>query len=259
MPREPRVLVVIPTYDEIESLSVIVGRLRAAVPDADLLIADDSSPDGTGDLADRLAAEDPHVFVVHRPAKGGLGPAYLAGFRRGITAGYDVLVEIDADGSHPPDRLPEMIDRLWADPSVALVIGSRWMTGGSVVNWPLRRELLSRAANIYARVALGTKVKDMTAGFRAFRTTAIEAMDLDSMRSKGYCFQIDLTVRVLDSGGGVVELPIEFREREAGTSKMSGAIVREAMGMVTLWGAQRRLRQLTGRDPAPRLDKTAAS
>jgi dolichol-phosphate mannosyltransferase len=259
MPSEPRVLVIIPTYDELESLPVIVRRLRAALPDADLMVEDDNSPDGTGALADTMAAADPHVMVDHRAGKGGLGPAYLAGFRYGLTQGYDVLVQIDADGSHPPERLPEMIQRLWADPSIAMVIGSRWTKGGSVVNWPKRREALSRTANFYANAALGVKVKDTTAGFRAFRASAIAAMDLDSMKAKGYCFEIDLTIRVRDAGGGVIEVPIEFREREVGTSKMSGAIVREAMRMVTVWGIRRRARQLTGRPPLYRPDGATAS
>lgn len=244
-----RILVIIPTYDEIGALPVIVGRLRNAVPEADILVMDDNSPDGTGELADRLAAADRHVQVRHRPGKGGLGPAYLDGFGIGISARYDVLVQIDADGSHPPEILPQMIERLWNDDSVDLVIGSRWVRGGSVVDWPLRREVLSRGANIYANLALGIHVKDATAGFRVYRTSALSSLDLSGVESKGYCFQIDMTIRVRDSGAKIVEVPIEFREREIGHSKMSGSIVSEAMRMVTVWGIGRRFRQLTGRPP----------
>lgn len=250
VPSQPRVLVIVPTYNEIESLPKIVSRVRAALPDADILIEDDNSPDGTGPLADRLHAADARVRVDHRPGKGGLGPAYVTGFTTGIEELYDVLVEIDADGSHPPERLPQMIQLLQSDPNVTMVIGSRWTKGGSVVNWPKRREALSRVANLYAKFALGLKVDDTTAGFRAIRTSAVAAMDLSSIKAKGYCFQIDLTMRVRDAGGEIVEIPIEFHEREAGTSKMSPEIVREAMMMVTVWGIRRRWRQATGRRPA---------
>lgn len=255
----PRVLVIVPTYNEVEALPLIVGRLRAAVPDADLLVMDDDSPDGTGALADGLAAADPHLRVQHRPGKLGLGPAYIDGFRIGIAQGYDVLVQIDADGSHPPERLPEMIERLWADDAVDLVIGSRWVRGGTVVNWPLRREVLSRGANVYANVMLGVRVQDATAGFRAYRASALAELGLDDVRSKGYTFQIDMTIRTRDSGAGIVEIPIEFREREVGVSKMSGAIVSEAMRMVTVEGLARRLRQLTGRPVSPRRSPSRAA
>ena len=250
MPTAPRILVIVPTYDEIGSLPVIIGRLRAALPAADILVMDDNSPDGTGELADRLAAADTHVQVRHRPGKGGLGPAYIDGFGIGISALYDVLVQIDADGSHPPEVLPEMVARLWNDETVDLVIGSRWVRGGSVVDWPLRREVLSRGANIYANLALGIRVKDATAGFRVYRASALSALDLSEVESKGYCFQIDMTIRIRDSGANIVEVPIEFRERQIGQSKMSGSIVAEAMRMVTVWGIGRRFRQLTGRRPA---------
>lgn len=247
MPSLPRVLVIVPTYDEIESLPTIVTRIRAAVPDADVMVMDDASPDGTGELADRMAAADPQLSVQHRPGKGGLGPAYVDGFSRGIAAGYDVLIQIDADGSHPPERLPEMIKTLWADAGIGLVIGSRWVAGGSVVDWPMRRELLSRAANVYANAALEIGIKDMTAGFRVYRASSVARLELSSLQSKGYCFQIDMTRRIRDSGVRIVELPIEFRDRAAGTSKMSGGIVVEAMKMVTLWGIRRRVRLLRRR------------
>lgn len=232
------ILVLLPTYDEIDNLEMIVGRIRAAVPEAHVLVMDDASPDGTGALADRLAAADSHVRVDHRTAKAGLGAAYVDGFRRGLAEGYDVLIEIDADGSHPPERLPEML-RTLAERDADLVIGSRWVPGGSVVNWPRRRQALSQAGNIYTRVALGIRVKDATAGFRAYARRAIAALDLDSIDSKGYLFQVDMTYRIARSGGVIVEVPIEFREREHGVSKMSGSIITEAMTHVTRWGLLR--------------------
>jgi dolichol-phosphate mannosyltransferase len=242
-PAAPRVLVLLPTYDEIDNLEPIVRRIRAALPDADVLVMDDGSPDGTGELADRIAAADPGVRVEHRTAKNGLGAAYVAGFRRGIAEGYDVLVEIDSDGSHPPEVLPRMIETLRAS-GAGLVIGSRWVEGGSVVNWPKRREALSRAGNVYTRLALGLDVHDATAGFRAYDRRVLERLDLDSVDSKGYCFQVDMTYRLARSGVRIVEVPIEFREREHGVSKMSGAIVGEAMLRVTQWG----FRRVFGRD-----------
>ena len=247
-------LVVLPTYDEVQNLPIILGKLFAAVPDVDVLVVDDGSPDGTGELAERLAADDARVHVLHRTGKLGLGSAYVAGFRWGLERGHDVLVEMDADGSHPPEVLPEMIARVRSDApgSPALAIGSRWVPGGSVVDWPLSRQVLSRGGNLYARLALGLDLKDVTAGFRAYRREALEAMDLSSIDSKGYCFQVDMTLRVLDGGGRVVEVPIRFREREHGESKMSRAIVLEAMARVTRWGLQRRLAALLGRRPGPR-------
>ncbi|MFT4123123.1 MAG: polyprenol monophosphomannose synthase [Microbacteriaceae bacterium] len=244
MTPSPRVLVLVPTYDERENLETIVSRVRTAVPEADVLVLDDASPDGTGALADRLASTDPRLRVEHRGAKAGLGAAYLDGFRRGIAEGYDVLVEIDADGSHPAEALPAMLAELERS-RAALVIGSRWVSGGSVSNWPWRRELLSRTANLYTRIALGIPVRDATAGLRAYRTEAIAAMDLDTVDSKGYCFQVDMTYRLARAGERIVELPIEFREREHGVSKMSGSVVIEAMLRVTRWGALR----LIGRAP----------
>ncbi|MDM4763653.1 polyprenol monophosphomannose synthase [Galbitalea sp. SE-J8] len=243
MPAAARVIVLLPTYDEIANLEWIAGRIRSALPDADLLILDDDSPDGTGELADRIAARDEHVRVVHRTVKAGLGAAYVDGFRRAIADGYDVIVEIDADGSHPPESLPAMIAEV--EGGAALAIGSRWVPGGSIVGWPKRRELLSRAGNLYTRIALGIRVQDATAGFRAYASRVIAAMDLDSIDSKGYCFQVDMTYRLARAGERIVEVPIEFREREHGVSKMSGAIVVEAMRRVTRWGLQR----LVGAEP----------
>jgi dolichol-phosphate mannosyltransferase len=238
-----RLLVIIPTYDEVENLPLIVGRLRAAVPQADILVADDNSPDGTGVLADELAAEDDQVHVLHRAGKQGLGAAYLEGFRWGQDRGYDVLVEMDADGSHPPEQLPDLLERIEA--GADLVIGSRWVKGGSVVNWPRSREILSRGGSLYARTALGIKVRDVTAGYRAFTSAALEKLDLSEVDSKGYCFQIDLAARAIRRGLRVDEVPITFVEREYGTSKMNQKIAVEALWRVARWGVQHRTAQVT--------------
>jgi dolichol-phosphate mannosyltransferase len=234
-----RVLVVVPTYDERLNLEPVVGRVRSAVPAADVLVVDDASPDGTGEIADRLAAEDDQVHVLHRVGKQGLGSAYLAGFGWGLQRGYDVLVEMDADGSHQPEQLPDLLAAL-ADAD--LVLGSRWVRGGSVVNWPRSRELLSRGGNTYVRLALGLGLRDATGGFRAFRRETLDKLDLDAVASQGYCFQVDLARRAVSQELRVVEVPIEFVEREHGVSKMSGAIVREALWRVTVWGLARPLR-----------------
>lgn len=238
----PRVLVIVPTFNERENLPVITAKIRAAAPEADILVADDNSPDGTGALADELAAADPRIRVLHRPGKQGLGAAYLAGFAWGMAEGYDILIEMDADGSHPADRLPALIAavRDGAD----LAIGSRWVRGGEVVNWPKSREVLSRGGNLYTRLVLGIPIHDATAGFRAFRRTTLEKIDLAGVTSQGYCFQVDLGWRVVRAGLKVVEIPIVFAERELGTSKMSGAIVREALWRVTVWAAEYRTQQL---------------
>jgi dolichol-phosphate mannosyltransferase len=233
------VLVVVPTYDERLNIEGVVGRVRAAVPNADLLVVDDASPDGTGEIADRLAAGDAQVHVLHRVGKQGLGSAYLAGFGWGLERGYDVLVEMDADGSHQPEQLPDLLAAL---EDADLVLGSRWVPGGSVVNWPRSRELLSRGGNTYVRVALGLGLRDATGGFRAFRRETLDKLDLDAVASQGYCFQVDLARRAVAQGLRVAEVPIEFVEREHGVSKMSGAIVREALWRVTVWGLARPLR-----------------
>ena len=239
------VVVIIPTYNELETLPEAVKSVRTAVPEANILIVDDNSPDGTGVKADALASVDPFVHVMHRTEKSGLGDAYLAGFAWALEHGFYIIVEMDADGSHPADRLGALIGAVSA-PTVpgahypGLAIGSRWVKGGSVLNWPARRLFLSRGANAYARIALGINVKDSTAGFRAFRAEVLRGIHLDEVSSHGYCFQIDLTLRVLDAGYTVVELPIVFKERETGESKMSKNIVVEAMKNVTVWGWQRR-------------------
>ncbi|NHC23172.1 polyprenol monophosphomannose synthase [Nocardioides sp. IC4_145] len=229
---------VVPTYDEAENIAWIIGRLRTAEPEVDVLVVDDSSPDGTGEIADRIAAEDAHVHVLHRTAKGGLGAAYLHGFAWSLEHGYDVIGEMDADGSHQPEQLHLLLDAL-ADAD--LVIGSRWVRGGSVVNWPRRREALSRGGNLYVRLLLGVSVRDATAGYRVFRRETLEKIDLSDVRSTGYVFQTDLVARTLAAGLRVVEVPIEFVERERGDSKMSGAVATESLKRITQWGlAERR-------------------
>lgn len=231
-------VVIIPTFNERENLRTIVERALAAAPTVDLLVVDDNSPDGTGALAEELASQDDRIHVLHRPGKQGLGMAYLAGFDWARTHGYRSVVEMDADGSHPPEALPRML-QLLADHDV--VLGSRWVPGGEVENWSRRRELLSRSANLYARLALGIDVGDATGGFRAFTIESLDRIGLGSVHSQGYCFQVELVWRALQAGLRVVEFPITFSERVFGYSKMSGGIVREALVQVTLWGIRRRV------------------
>jgi dolichol-phosphate mannosyltransferase len=236
-----RTLVIIPTYNESENIERIIARTRAAVPHADILIADDNSPDGTGKLADAVAAADDRIHVMHRLGKEGLGAAYLAGFEWGINNDYDILVEMDADGSHQPEQLPPL---LHATANADLVLGSRWVEGGKVVNWPKSRELLSRGGNLWTRIALGIPLKDATGGFRAFRRQTLLGIGLDNVASAGYCFQVDLAWRALKAGYRVVEVPITFIEREYGESKMSRTIVAEALLLTTAWGIRHRAEQL---------------
>ncbi len=235
------VLVVIPTYNERENLEPIVKRLHGALPKAHVLVVDDGSPDGTGEIADKLAAADDRIHVLHRTEKAGLGAAYVAGFNWGLEHDYAVLVEMDADGSHSPEDLPRMLDALT---DADLVIGSRYITGGKVVNWPKSREFFSRSANFYSRVALGMRINDITAGFRAYRREALEKIKLGNVASAGYCFQIDLSVRTVEAGFTVVEVPITFTDRTIGESKMTGDVVREALIRVTKWGLRRRADQI---------------
>ncbi|KJK54790.1 polyprenol monophosphomannose synthase [Saccharothrix sp. ST-888] len=238
------VLVIIPTYNEVENVERIVSRVRAAVPEVHVLVADDNSPDGTGDLADKIAAEDDHVHVLHRKGKEGLGAAYLAGFRWGIDNGYDVLVEMDADGSHQPEELPRLLTALrGAD----LVLGSRWVPGGKIVNWPKSRVLLSRGGSTYSRLMLDVPLRDVTGGYRAFRKETLLGLGMDQVASAGYCFQVDLAWRAVKAGFKVTEVPITFIERELGASKMSRNIVLEALLRVTAWGIETRFQQLTGK------------
>jgi len=238
------VLVVIPTYDERENLGPIVARLRASVPDANVLVVDDNSPDGTGALADELAAGDERLQVMHRSAKNGLGAAYTAGFAWALAREYGVIVEMDADGSHAPEDLPRLLDALR---TADLVLGSRYVPGGRVVNWSRHREWLSRGGNLYSRLALGVRINDITGGYRAYRRRVLEKLPLDDVASQGYCFQVDLAWRTAQAGFRVVEVPITFTEREIGQSKMSGSIVREALWRVTRWGLRHRFDQLRGR------------
>lgn len=235
-----QVLVIIPTFNESENLEHIVDRLHESQPAAHILVVDDNSPDGTGEVADKLAADD-RVNVLHRPGKGGLGAAYLEGFGWGLGRGYDVLVEMDADGSHRPEELGDLLMAI--DDGADLVLGSRWIPGGSVVNWPKYRELISRIGNLYARVMLGIPLRDATGGYRAFARTTLEGLNLREVASQGYCFQVDLARRSLLAGFTVVEVPITFVERVRGESKMSNAIVLEALWRVTVWGFERILRR----------------
>ena len=232
------VAVIIPTYNERANLDDIVARTRRAVPDADVLIVDDNSPDVTGDLAEKLALTDEHVRVLHRARKAGLGAAYLAGFGWALEHGYGTLVEMDADGSHDPAELPAMLAAL---ATADLVVGSRWIAGGTVRNWPRSRALLSRGGNAYARIMLGLAVHDATGGYRAYRATTLREIGLADVTSQGYCFQIELTLRAVRAGLTVTEVPITFTERARGTSKMSRAIVAEALWRVTQWGVATRL------------------
>ncbi len=238
-----RVLVVIPTYNEAENVRPIIERLLRANPSVHALVVDDASPDGTGKLGDEIAEHDDRVHVLHRTDKVGLGAAYIAGFRWGLERDYDAIVEMDADGSHAPEQLPRLLSAL---SDADLVLGARWVKGGRVENWPKSRELLSRGANVYTRVALGIGLHDSTAGFRAYRRRVLETLDLDDVASQGYCFQIDLAMRTVSAGFRVTEVPITFAERELGTSKMTGGIITEALTKVAVWGAQRRRSQLVG-------------
>jgi dolichol-phosphate mannosyltransferase len=236
-----RVLVVIPTYNERDNLEWIVGRVRAAVPSVDVLVVDDDSPDGTGEVADKLAAIDDQVTVLHRSEKAGLGAAYLHGFRVALDRGYDVVGEMDADGSHQPEQLPSLLDALQ---NADLVIGSRWVPGGSVVNWPLPRKILSVGGNVYARLLLGIPLRDITAGYRLFRRSTLEEIHLGSVESAGYIFQTDLAFRTHRAGLRIVEVPIEFVERVRGESKMSRDVATESLRRITTWGLRERLRQV---------------
>jgi dolichol-phosphate mannosyltransferase len=235
-----RILVVLPTYNEIDNLERIVKRLRTAAPELEVLIADDASPDGTGQLADQLAATDDHLRVLHRTRKEGLGAAYLDSFRWGVDHGYDVLCEMDSDGSHQPEALPALLRALH---DADLVIGSRWVPGGRIENWSRWRQLLSRSGNVYARLALSLRLRDATSGFRVFRRATLQGIDLDQVASQGYCFQIDLAWRAYRAGFRVSEVPIVFCEREYGTSKMDRDVFVESLRRVTAWGVRHRLRQ----------------
>lgn len=236
-----RAVVVIPTYDEADNIASIVRRIRAVIPSIDLLIVDDESPDGTGKIADQISQRDSHVKVLHRTDRSGLGAAYLHGFQVALDDGYDVICEMDADGSHQPEQLPDLLRAL---EGADLALGSRWIPGGSVVDWPLSRRLLSRLGNLYIRLLLGVAVKDATGGFRAFKRTTLEKIALDRVRSVGYCFQADLVRRTEMAGLSIVEVPIEFVERRYGDSKMTRTIAWESLVRVTYWGLHDRLKRV---------------
>ncbi|MGH9084293.1 MAG: polyprenol monophosphomannose synthase [Acidimicrobiales bacterium] len=246
-----RPLVVIPTYQEAENIVVVLGRVRGVVPEASILVVDDGSPDGTADLAEASAGELGGVEVLRRPAKAGLGSAYRAGFAHGIARGHDVLIEMDADLSHDPADLPRLLAGI--DGGADLVIGSRYVPGGATPHWPLPRRLLSRWGNRYVGLVLGLRVRDATAGFRAYRAEVLAMIDYQTTAADGYAFQVEMAYRVRTSGGAIEEVPITFSDRVRGTSKMSGRIVVEAMLLVTWWGLRDRvLRRRSGRQAAQR-------
>lgn len=232
-----KVLVVIPTYNERENLPLIIAGVRAAAPEVHILVADDNSPDGTGEVADGLAASDQSVQVMHRANKAGLGAAYLEAFQWAKDNHYDVVVEMDADGSHSPTDLVKILAALT---NSDVVLGSRWIKGGRVVNWPKSREMLSRGGNIYTRLWLGIPLRDATGGFRAYRMSALNSLDISKVESQGYCFQVDMAWRAVRADLRVTEVPITFLEREIGESKMNQAIVKEALWRVTQWGLAKR-------------------
>jgi dolichol-phosphate mannosyltransferase len=227
--------VLVPTYQELHTLASIVHRIFEHNPDVHVLVIDDNSPDGTGKLADQLKAKYANLEVLHRKSKNGLGAAYIDGFNNSIND-FDVLVEMDADGSHDPQDLVTILKEI---PSYDCVLGSRWVPGGKVVNWPKSREILSRGGNSYARLMLGIDIGDATGGFRAYKTISLRELDLSDIDSQGYCFQVDMVRRLLKKGFKIKEVPITFTERTIGTSKMSSNIVLEAFLKIGIWGLQR--------------------
>jgi dolichol-phosphate mannosyltransferase len=235
-----KTLVLMPTFNEISTLESSVQQLISINPQLDVLVIDDNSPDGTGYLADQLAKEDARVHVLHRSEKSGLGRAYIAGFHWGIAQGYELLVQMDADGSHRPEDLPALLAKAQ---EAGLVIGSRWIPGGEVKNWPKSRQLISRLGNWYAAAALDSEIKDMTAGFRIYQTELIRRLDLNSIEAQGYGFQVEMTYQTQRLGAKVIEVPIQFIERENGVSKMTLDIVIEAFLLCTKWGILRLIRR----------------
>lgn len=242
-------LVVIPTFNERENLPGVIARLRAAEPKVHILVVDDSSPDGTGELADEIAAADTadnggeeHIFVMHREGKGGLWGAYRAGFAWGLERDYQVLCEMDADGSHAPEQFHLLLEKLEA--GADLVIGSRYVPGGKTVNWPMTRQILSRGGNIYISLALGAGISDITAGYRAYRREVLETLDLENIGKAAYLFQTELAWEAVQAGFAVEEVPITFTEREHGESKMDSSFVKQSLLQVTKWGAKHRANQV---------------
>lgn len=234
-------LIIIPTYNELMNAPILVERIFKYIPTATLLVIDDGSPDGTAKVMKELKKKFPTLHLLERGSKSGLGSAYRAGFAWGIERGFEELIEMDADLSHRVRDLAKMIAAKEAEPGASLVIGSRWISGGETENWSKARELLSRSANLYVRVMLGMEVKDSTSGFRIYSSQILKRIKLEGIKSEGYSFQIEMTREVHRLGGKIIEVPITFREREQGVSKMSTFIVREAMRLVTIWGLHRLL------------------
>lgn len=231
-----KTLIIIPTYQESENIISILERVQAANPEANVLVVDDSSPDGTGQIVERLMKSNPKIRLLTNSVKGGLGKAYVKGFKWGLSKDFDIFVEMDADGSHAPEQLPSILKNL---DECDVSLGSRWVPGGRIENWPISRQILSKGGNLYTRLMLGFKVKDATGGYRAYKREVLETIDLDSIESQGYCFQVDMVRRSLAFGFKVCETPIVFTEREAGNSKMSRQIVIEAFTRIGFWGLKR--------------------
>ena len=235
-------LIIVPTYNELSNAPLLIRRIFKQIPNSDVLVVDDGSPDKTADAIRELQQEFPTLHLLERKTKLGLGSAYRLGFAWGLEQGYEELIEMDADLSHRVRDLKKMIDEKESQPNTDLVIGSRWIPGGKTENWSRGRELLSRAANLYVRAMVGLGVKDSTAGFRIYSASMLKRLNMESIKSEGYSFQIEMTRAVHKLGGKIIEVPITFRERENGVSKMSKKIVREAMFLVTIWGLKRFLR-----------------
>jgi len=231
-----KTLIIIPTYQESENIISILERVQAANPEANVLVVDDSSPDGTGQIVERLMKSNPKIRLLTNSVKGGLGKAYVKGFKWGLSKDFDIFVEMDADGSHAPEQLPSILKNL---DECDVSLGSRWVPGGRIENWPISRQILSKGGNLYTRLMLGFKVKDATGGYRAYKRKVLESIDLDSIESQGHCFQVDMVRRSLAFGFKVCETPIVFTEREAGNSKMSRQIVIEAFTRIGFWGLKR--------------------
>jgi dolichol-phosphate mannosyltransferase len=237
-----RTLVVVPTYEEAANIPELLPRLRAAAPQVDILIVDDNSPDGTAKLAQELNEELGQIEVLVRGKKAGLGTAYRAGFAIGIERGYDVLIQMDADLSHDPSAVPSLLAAL--DDDIGMVIGSRYVPGGQIPHWPWHRRFLSRYGNLYTRLALGMKARDLTSGFRAWKATTLQGIDYQTTHATGYLFQMEMAYRVAQLGEQIAEVPITFTDRVRGMSKMSGAVIFEELTRVTWWGIRDRVRRL---------------